>query len=320
MIGKSVGAGGVNEPNDVRIVQCGLNVMRARNRTGVIAIDGLVGPQTIGAIRDFQRANGLTTDGRMDRNGPAITRLKAALGSEAVIFGPVIAQLLPLRFHLSRISETASGDAQSFANGLVSDLTPLQRFSDLASGFAPRPSFELAAFRGGGNVIGFVGVDDATVGVIVIGFFLAMMLIIMVESPAFRQAVEARAKELDRIMKTLQISMNLKFEEAVSLIESIADESIDASKKCGNSPTFNPSPECKEAIRAFIAVAARVRKEIIDVKLLISLFNTAVRGGRVDVRHLRLNIENFLRRMQQNAVDLQTAQADMRDKCNCPEI
>jgi hypothetical protein len=71
-------------------------------------------------------------------------------------------------------------------------------------------------------------------------------------------------------MKNFQISMNLKFEEAVSLIESIADESIDASTKCRNSPTFNPSPECTEAIRAFIAVAARVRKEIIDVKLMMA--------------------------------------------------
>jgi peptidoglycan hydrolase-like protein with peptidoglycan-binding domain len=319
MISASVGRSGINAPNDVKIVQCGLNVIRARRGMRPIAIDGLVGPETIEAISNFQSTNGLNVDGRMDVNGPTISRLRAALGSEAAIFGPLIGQLLPLQVQLFSVSRNTSGAVKAFADGLASELNKLRQFSDLAVTSPERPPIELASFSRGGTVIGVVGIDDATAAVIVIAFFVFMLLIIMVRSPAFRQAVEVRAKELDRIFQQFHITMQIKFEEAVSLIVSIANEAIDASNKCKQSPTFNPSPECNAAIQAFRFVADRIRKEVFDIRFLISLF-TAGAGGRFDVREIRRQIEAMLLRMRQNAVDLQVELQSMREKCNCPEV
>jgi peptidoglycan hydrolase-like protein with peptidoglycan-binding domain len=83
MIENSVGANGRNAFNDVLIIQCALNVWRVKNGRGPIAVDGLVGPETTGAILDFQRTNSLGADGRIDANGPTVARLRALLGSEA---------------------------------------------------------------------------------------------------------------------------------------------------------------------------------------------------------------------------------------------
>jgi peptidoglycan hydrolase-like protein with peptidoglycan-binding domain len=88
MIEYSVGFRGVNEPNDVLLIQNALTVWRAGNGAAWLALDGLVGPQTIGAIRDFQSFNGLITDGRIDPNGPTLAQLRAVLGEEAAVWSP----------------------------------------------------------------------------------------------------------------------------------------------------------------------------------------------------------------------------------------
>lgn len=61
----SVGRDAKNEPDDVARVQslllaCGFDAGNA---------DGIAGPRTLGAILDFQRANGVGADGRVDPNG-----------------------------------------------------------------------------------------------------------------------------------------------------------------------------------------------------------------------------------------------------------
>jgi hypothetical protein len=53
-IERSVGQGGVNIKGDVIFVQLLLNDWRARNGMVRIEVDGLVGPETIGAIRSIQ--------------------------------------------------------------------------------------------------------------------------------------------------------------------------------------------------------------------------------------------------------------------------
>ncbi|MGH9791684.1 MAG: peptidoglycan-binding domain-containing protein, partial [Candidatus Acidiferrales bacterium] len=68
----SVGKGGVNRPQDVRIIQALLNM--CRSRTGIaapLATDGRIGRKTIAAIGAFQRAvSGATQpDCRVDCGG-----------------------------------------------------------------------------------------------------------------------------------------------------------------------------------------------------------------------------------------------------------
>jgi peptidoglycan hydrolase-like protein with peptidoglycan-binding domain len=75
-ITSSVGSGGVNRHADVRRVQDYLNVARSQDGLPPIAVDGIVGPETIGAITAFQRGNTRVIDGRVDPHGPTIATLE----------------------------------------------------------------------------------------------------------------------------------------------------------------------------------------------------------------------------------------------------
>lgn len=76
----SVGRGGTNRVEDVRVVQELLN-KHIRPPTPPLAVDGSVGPQTVGAIESFQRRVLSMThpDGRVDPGGSTL----AALASDA---------------------------------------------------------------------------------------------------------------------------------------------------------------------------------------------------------------------------------------------
>ena len=75
-IAASVGRGGINRQDDVRIVQTLLNKHRSLGQNP-IAVNGLANGETIAAIEDFQRrAMKLTTpDGRVDPNGNTLKAL-----------------------------------------------------------------------------------------------------------------------------------------------------------------------------------------------------------------------------------------------------
>jgi peptidoglycan hydrolase-like protein with peptidoglycan-binding domain len=252
MIRASVGLGGVNDGNDTRIVQCALNVFRSRRGQGSLSIDGIVGPLTIGAIRDYQLASRLPLDGRIDPNGPTIARLAADIGGEAAIFGPLLRQLYDIQDQLRFLSVASTDEVKRFIDGMVGDLNHLRDFSDLATAPDGRPEILPTGFGRGALVIGFVGADDLTVAIIAIAFFLAIMLIIMVRSPEFRSAVESRARELDRIFSNLGVSMQVKFDEAVQILESVFNESIDSSEKCRNSPPSIRRPNASRRSRRFV--------------------------------------------------------------------
>jgi len=75
----SVGSRGVNALADVKRVQRLLNHQQGTAyRRGPIAVDGLVGPETIGAITDYQRSvvKLSSPDGRVDPGGPTIAALE----------------------------------------------------------------------------------------------------------------------------------------------------------------------------------------------------------------------------------------------------
>jgi len=77
-IRSSVGEGGRNVRQDVGVVQYLLNVVRRRSGAEPLAIDGIVGPKTLAAIREFQQSNSLVVDGRVDP-GQATIRLLSAM-------------------------------------------------------------------------------------------------------------------------------------------------------------------------------------------------------------------------------------------------
>jgi peptidoglycan hydrolase-like protein with peptidoglycan-binding domain len=75
-IGGSVGGGGCNDKKDVYLVQVMLNVWRQTRKLPEILEDGKVGPETVAAIRDFQKTTGWV-DGRIDVGGRAWRALSA---------------------------------------------------------------------------------------------------------------------------------------------------------------------------------------------------------------------------------------------------
>lgn len=71
----SVGRNGANHRPDVRLVQGLLNGWRTRNGRQNIAVDGIVGDETTGAILDFQQQMGTGSDARLDPDGPTLRAL-----------------------------------------------------------------------------------------------------------------------------------------------------------------------------------------------------------------------------------------------------
>lgn len=67
----SVGAGGVNRPEDVRVIQ----ELLAAAGISAGAADGVVGPATIAAIKAFQRRFATWPDGRVDPGGRTLREL-----------------------------------------------------------------------------------------------------------------------------------------------------------------------------------------------------------------------------------------------------
>lgn len=77
-LANSVGQDGTNDPADVQAVQIMLTDWRLNNGRSAIGMDGIIGPETIGAIQDFQQAVTGIADGRVDPGGQAITALERA--------------------------------------------------------------------------------------------------------------------------------------------------------------------------------------------------------------------------------------------------
>lgn len=81
----SVGQGGANRREDVRVVQMALNavVSAAGGPVPSLAEDGYVGPKTVAAIRRFQTMWTRVVDGRVDPRGPTLRALNGLAGVPA---------------------------------------------------------------------------------------------------------------------------------------------------------------------------------------------------------------------------------------------
>lgn len=123
VITRSVGFGGVNLPADVGIIQGALNLV-PRTRGGpnaALALDGLCGPITIGAIRLLQTALRVPAiDGRIDPLGAtlaALAQLLASLGIDPNKPPPVPAPV-PV---LQRVTPTPAWGLLNKPQALLSD-------------------------------------------------------------------------------------------------------------------------------------------------------------------------------------------------------
>jgi peptidoglycan hydrolase-like protein with peptidoglycan-binding domain len=322
MIEHSVGRGGFNDRNDVLLIQNALTVCRLQGGKCAIALDGLVGPETIGAITDYQQRNGLIADGRVDVRGPTEVQLRSDLGEEAAVFSYILTQLFQAYEPIPSYALIATAKTQPLFSELAMSFKPLFQYSDLTSDLKKQPALVQASLKARPPVFGFFGVDDAAeaIGLVLLAAAVAAIIIIMTQSPAFQKAVQERAKELDRILGELSHNIQQKvFEKAVNLIIAITSESVNQAAQCRKAPTFNPTPECLEAIQQFNFIVQRIKKQVDELRQLIVLFLTGQARG-LPVHTLKTQIQGLLSRAQQNAFDLQVALQEMRDKCNCPDV
>jgi hypothetical protein len=101
-IGASVGQGGANRRIDVKAVQTALNAVPVvlGGAGGALAVDGLIGPKTLGAIGTFQSMwiADQFQDGRCDPRGPTLALLNAMAGvGDALPSGTATSATVPAR-------------------------------------------------------------------------------------------------------------------------------------------------------------------------------------------------------------------------------
>ncbi len=322
MILKSVGTNGFNNHNDVLIVQCALNVLRSSRQLSLIVIDGIIGPETINAIFQFQRTNiGLITDGRIDPGGATLARLTAQIGGEVFVFGPVVHQLLGLKAEFDRIGLVLPVTAKRPFNRVQQGLNALVPHKDLAVTFGAGPPTNVTGFNSGPQRFGLAGVDDAAAAAALaaMALIIFVFLVALIQSPAFQKDVAVRAKELDRILKDLRINASIGVKESLDLIISIVGDPQTEINRCRQSPTFQNSIECSLALQEFARIAAKIRNIIPKLELLVQILTTNRESGR-DFQKIRINFNRLLKEIQQDTADLQVSLANLKDKCNCPDV
>ena len=81
-IHSSVGVNGANQKQDVGVVQHLLNLSGSKRGIPkqVLLVDGIAGPKTVGAIREFQTKFCKVVDGKLMPGGETITRLNEIAG------------------------------------------------------------------------------------------------------------------------------------------------------------------------------------------------------------------------------------------------
>jgi len=148
VISGSVGAGGVNIPQDVALVQSLLNVVNALSLQGAspLETDGSVGPLTIAAITRFQQVTLGFSDGLVDPTGPTLARLNvltpadtldnvtSGRGGQALVgdTAPAPARLTPLQAAMDVLPT-----AKLWTSLATSHLTLLQQALTLSIVFVP---------------------------------------------------------------------------------------------------------------------------------------------------------------------------------------
>jgi peptidoglycan hydrolase-like protein with peptidoglycan-binding domain len=315
MIGDSVGRGGNNNSIDTLVIQNALNVIHSKNSTKWIAVDGLVGPETIGSITAFQSRRHLIADGRVDPNGSTLKKLRSDMGSDIAVFAPVLVQLMPYLTELGKIQQPKDYRiAQIWAKSRA-NLYQINRYIDVANIIQAR-HIRPISMMSAAPVIGVVIVDDVIILMFLI-FIIVMMLTILSQSPAFKKDVEVRAKELERILHGMQQNAAEWADEAINIGESIVSDTDAAAVRCRNSPTFIASPECEEAIRNYKNRRIRIKDLIRQIKDKIRQFRDFVRKGWGGLPITEIN--RLVNALQKELLEIQLVVSDMRDRCKCPD-
>jgi peptidoglycan hydrolase-like protein with peptidoglycan-binding domain len=213
----SVGKGGVNQVDEVRLVQGLLNDWRGENNLPPIAEDGLVGPETIGAILDFQSRVTHIVDGRVDPGGPAITELEKDQASAAEVASAVLLFLQYFDHLLLRTDSSLPAGLQQKFNVIRLEAWRLLRSErgGSAQPFEPTSPDLKSAFDQGKNLLGVAGVAAAplvfaggvpaavAVGVLAIAALLVLLVFVIVDPQVRHKVAKLRQELIDAANKAV---------------------------------------------------------------------------------------------------------------------
>lgn len=217
MLSASVGQGGTNLPEDVKVVQRLLADLQIAAGLAPLDDDGLPGPLTTGAISAFQEQEAdLPDDGRVDPNGPTFERVDEVC---AELYASIIQlQGLPLM-----LEPTPLGTPPAVAALLddirddFSALAPAQTTAG-AENFEDEVPQSLAATAS--IRLAVLGTVEAVPLILVVILILAL-LIVMMSNPIWQRAASQTIQGLKDRLRLLSERIRDAVQQIIDSIESV---------------------------------------------------------------------------------------------------
>ncbi len=232
-ISASVGKGGTNLITDVRRIQEALNIARRLEHLTPIKVDGLVGPETIGAISDFQRGHTKAVDGRIDPHGPTLRELENVIVAEveSAIRASLMRVLRSLEHELQSRQLQVPQNIQAEIVKVKSAILVLRGgnvFPDIQFAIyypqQQRPAFRLAVAA----VAAVPAAVAAAEAAILLLLAMIAMLIIIQSAPAMGRALE----DLMRKIQILMAKILDQVKDAIAGIEDLIKRNARAGMLC----------------------------------------------------------------------------------------
>jgi ABC-type multidrug transport system fused ATPase/permease subunit len=217
MLVASVGQGGVNRPDDVKVVQSLLGDLQVAADAVPLNVDGLIGPRTIAAILEFQQQNpNLVHDGRIDPGGATFTRLDEVCSN----LYATIAQEQGLPILAAPTPPGTPPQVTALFDDIRSDfsaLAPAEHVAGASRFENPVPSLIAPLSRISLTVLGAV----AVVPLIVVLIFILALLVVITSNPIWQRAAKATVQGLKDRMRLLSQKIRDAVQDIIDAIENV---------------------------------------------------------------------------------------------------
>jgi peptidoglycan hydrolase-like protein with peptidoglycan-binding domain len=217
MINASVGSGGANRPEDVKVIQRLLGDLEFAATSVSLDVDGIVGPRTIGAITTFQQGNpGLVVDGRIDPGGGTFTTLDLVCAN---LYATIL-QEQALAVLVVPTPADASGQQANIFDGVRHDfsaLVPTVQAGGASRFHNPVPPFLTEAARVRLSVLGTV----EAVPLIIVLIFILALLVVLTSNPIWQRAAKETIKGLKDRMRLLSQKIRDRVQALIDELENI---------------------------------------------------------------------------------------------------
>lgn len=217
MISASVGQGGTNRPDDVKVVQRLLGDLEISAGAAPLAVDGFAGPLTNAAILRFQQRNpGLAQDGRIDPGGLTFTRLDDVCGHLYATINQVQALpvlLAPVPFGTPPGVAALLDDIRSDFSALAAP-TPVEGAENFDN---PIPAFTAQAGAVGSALLA----TTAVAPLIIVLIFILAMLVVLTSNPIWQRAAKQTVQGLKDRMRLLSQKIRDAVQDIIDAIEGV---------------------------------------------------------------------------------------------------